>query len=405
MITSTRRRRRRWIGGLVAVAAIAGTGTVVVATAGGSASSQAPAGGATATITSRDLVQTDDQPGTLGYGTAQTTYSPLGGTATWLPAPGDVIRPDHRLFSLDGAPVVLMNGSFPMYRALSEGVTDGPDVKELNADLIAYGYDPYHEISPGDDDFTTGTADAVDRWEQAHGLTQDGQVALGRMVFLPGRQRVDSLSVALQQSLGGSSSGGSGSSSGTGSSGGAATAVLSTTSDQQVATVQLDASRQTEAVIGERVYVTLPSSQILRGVITDVGRVAQTSSSSGSSSGSSGSSSGGQGNGGNSTSGAGSAPTATIPVTIRLVDRGELRSLDQAPVTVAFALTTTRNALSIPVSALLATAGGGYAVDVVGAGGTVSRVPVTPGSFASGYVQISGPGIAAGMQVRDTAGG
>jgi hypothetical protein len=32
-------------------------------------------------------------------------------------------------------------------------------------------------------------------------------------------------------------------------------------------------------------------------------------------------------------------------------------------------------------------------------------VPVTPGSFAVGFVQISGPGIAAGMQVRDTAGG
>jgi len=30
---------------------------------------------------------------------------------------------------------------------------------------------------------------------------------------------------------------------------------------------------------------------------------------------------------------------------------------------------------------------------------------VTPGSFAGGFVQISGSGIAAGMQVRDTAGG
>ena len=406
MITSPQSRRRRWIGGLVAVAAVATSGTVIVATAGGSGSTPArAAGGPTATITSRDLVQTDDQPGTLGYGTAQTTYSPLGGTVTWLPAPGDVIRPDHRLFALDGAPVVLMNGGFPMYRALSEGVADGPDVRELNADLIAYGYDPYHEITRGDDDFTAGTADAVDRWEQAHGLTQDGQVAFGRMVFLPGPQRADSLSVGLQQSLGSSSSGSSGSSSGTtGSSGGAATAVLSTTSDRQVATVQLDASRQTEAVVGEPVYVTLPNNQVVRGVITDVGRVAQTSSSSGSSSGSSGSSGSGQGNGGNSTSGAGSAQTATIPVTVRLVDRGMLRSLDQAPVTVAFALTTTRNALSIPVSALLATAGGGYAVDVVGAGGAVSRVPVIPGSFAGGYVQVSGARIAAGMQVRDTAG-
>jgi hypothetical protein len=232
----------------------------------------------------------------------------------------------------------------------------------------------------------------VDRWEQAHGLTQDGQVALGRMVFLSGPQRIYNLSVALEQSMGGSSSGISG------SSGAAATPVLTTTSDEQIVTVQLDASRQTEAVVGERVYVTLPSNRVVRGVVSDVGRVAQTSSQS---------SGGGSspGSGGNSTSGAGSAPAATILVTIRLADRGELQSLDQAPVTVAFALTTTRNALSIPVSALLATAGGGYAVDVVGSSGTVTRVPVTPGSFAGGFVEISGSGIAAGMQVRDTAGG
>jgi hypothetical protein len=173
--------------------------------------------------------------------------------------------------------------------------------------------------------------------------------------------------------------------------------VLSTTSDRHVVTVQLDASRQTEAVAGERVDVTLPSNAVARGVITDVGRVAQTSSQSGSGSSS-------QGSGGNSTSGAGSAPQATIPVTIALRHAGRLGPLDQAPVTVAFALTTTRSALSIPVSALLATAGGGYAVDVVHSNGTVVRTPVSPGSFAGGYVQISGPGIAAGMQVRDTAG-
>jgi len=371
-------QRRRWIVGIAAIAALGLAGAIVVARAGGSSpASPTVLGGPTATVTVRDLVQTDDEPGTLGYGTPRTTYSQLGGTVTWLPGPGDVIRPDHRLFSLDGAPVVMMNGNFPMYRALSEGVSDGADVQELNADLIADGYDPYHEITPGDDAFTAGTADAVDRWEETHGLTQDGQVALGRMVFLPGAQRIDSLNVSLQQSLGAG-----------------AMPVLATASDRRVVTVQLDASKQTEAVVGEHVDVTLPGNDVAGGVITDVGRVAQTSSSSGSSG----------NNGGNSTSGAGSAPSATIPVTIRLQHSRRLGPLDQAPVTVAFALTTTRNALSIPVSALLATAGGGYAVDVVGSAGAVHRMPVTPGSFAGGFVQISGPGIAAGMQVRDTAG-
>ena len=377
MARTIRTRRRWWIAGAAVLGALAGAAAFVATSSGsGAGAPPAGAGGPTATITIQDLVQTDDQPGTLGYGDDRTAYDQLGGTVTWVPQPGDVIRPDHRLLSLDGTPVVLMNGSFPMYRSLSEGVADGSDIRELNADLVALGYDPYGEITV-DDHFSSGTADGVDRWEAAHDLTQDGQVQLGRIVFLPGSRRVASVNVSVGQTL----------------PSGAAAAVMTTTSDRHVVTVQLDASRQTEAVVGEHVDVTLPSNAVAQGVITQVGRVAQ-STGTGSS----------QGSGGNSTSGAGSAPQATILVTISLRHAGRLGSLDQAPVTVAFALTTTRNALAVPVSALVATEGGGYALDVVNSTGTVVRTPVTPGSFAGGFVQISGSGIAAGMQVRDTAG-
>jgi peptidoglycan hydrolase-like protein with peptidoglycan-binding domain len=377
MARTIRTRRRWWIAGAAVLAALAGAAAFVATSSGSSVGAPpAGAGGPTATITVQDLVQTDDQPGTLGYGDDRTAYDQLGGTVTWVPQPGDVIRPDHRLLSLDGTPVVLMNGSSPMYRSLSDGVADGPDVRELNADLVALGYDPYGEITV-DDHFGSGTADAVDRWEAAHNLTEDGQVELGRMVFLPVPRRIAAVNVSVGQTL----------------PAGAAAAVMTTTSDRHVVTVQLDASRQTEAVVGEHVDVTLPSNAVAQGVITQVGRVAQTTGTGSS-----------QGNGGNSTGGAGSAPQATIPVTISLRHAARLGSLDQAPVTVAFALTTTRNALAVPVSALVATAGGGYALDVVDSDGTVVRTPVTPGSFAGGFVQISGPGIAAGMQVRDTAG-
>ena len=163
-------------------------------------------------------------------------------------------------------------------------------------------------------------------------------------------------------------------------------------------TVQLETSKQTEAVAGEHVEVTLPSGVVVQGRISRVGRVAQTSPQSGSSSNNA------QSNGGNSTSGAGAAPQATVPVTIQLLHAGRLGSLDQAPVTVAFALATRHNVLAVPVSALLATAGGGYAVDVVNANHTTTRIPVTAGAFAGGYVEVSGAGITAGMQIADTAG-
>ena len=399
--------RRGWIALGATAAALAGA--AVIALAAGSASGGAKpvaSSGPTATIARRDLVQTDDQQGTLGYSGNATVYSQLGGIVTWLPQPGDVIRPDRRLFSLDQTPVVLMNGRVPASRTLAQGVSDGADVLELKRDLVALGYDPEGQITI-DEHFDAATAAGVKRWEAAHGLTQDGQVRLGRIVFLAGAQRVATVSASLGQALPGTAASGSSSESsvassagaGSGSSaGGAASAVLTSTSNHQVATVALEASKQTEAVAGEQVEVTLPSGVVVQGRISRVGRVAQTSPQSG------GSSNNAQSNGGNSTSGAGAAPQATVPVTIQLLHAGRLGSLDQAPVTVAFALATRHNVLAVPVSALLATAGGGYAVDVVNANHTTTRIPVTAGAFAGGYVEVSGAEITAGMQIADTAG-
>ena len=167
-------------------------------------------------------------------------------------------------------------------------------------------------------------------------------------------------------------------------------------------TVQLETSKQTEAVAGEPVEVTLPSGAVAQGTISRVGRVAQTSSQAGSTDGQS--SNGQSSNGGNSTGGAAAAPQATVPVTIQLRGASRLGALDQAPVTVAFALASRHNVLAVPVSALLATAGGGYAVDVVNANHTTTRLPVTAGAFAGGYVEVSGASISAGTQIADTAG-
>jgi peptidoglycan hydrolase-like protein with peptidoglycan-binding domain len=347
---------------------------VVLAGSSGTGSADTPRHtGPTATIERRDLVQTDDQPGTLGYGASRLAYTALPGIVTWLPAPGAVIKPDQPLLTLDGKPVVLMNGSKPMYRAMSSGVTDGADVRQLERDLVTLGYDPNRAITI-DDHFSSATAAAVNRWKKAHGLTQNGQVELGRIVFLPGSRRVTALDVHIGQTL----------------PPGAGLQLMSTTGTRQMATVDLDASRQTEARVGERVDLTLPNEKVVRGVITKVGRVAQSSGS-------------GNGSGGNSTGGAGPAQDATVPVTIELRRAGKLPPLDQAPVTVAFAQSVRRNVLTVPVSSLLATAGGHYAVDVVTAGGGTRRVAVTPGNFAGGYVEIAGSGIAAGMRVVDTA--
>jgi hypothetical protein len=189
---------------------------------------------------------------------------------------------------------------------------------------------------------------------------------------------------------GASSSGGStgASAASAGSAGATAQAVMQTTSTQEVVTVQLDATKQSEAVVGEAVTVQLPDGSTVNGKITTVSPVAQSASSSSSSA---------AGGGGGS-----SAPAATIPVTITLTGHTRVSGLDQAAVSVNFIQQRATGVLSVPVTALIATQGGSYAVQEAAAPHRL--IPVTPGLFAAGYVQVSGSGVYPGLQVTDSQG-
>jgi len=184
---------------------------------------------------------------------------------------------------------------------------------------------------------------------------------------------------------------------GTSGSGASAQAILQTTSTKLVVTVDLNASVQSEAKVGEHVTVQMPAGNTVNAKVTAVSRVAQSSSGSGSAGGGSGASSGGGGGGG----GSGSS-SSTIPVTVTLSGHHTGAGLDQAAVSVTFAQQRANNVLSVPVTALVATSGASYAVQEAAAPHRL--IPVTTGLFAAGYVQISGPGVYPGLQVTDSQG-
>jgi len=322
----------------------------------------------------------------------------IGGTAyTWLPQPGAVIRQGQRVYSVSDEPVPLLYGSVPAYRPFYAGMPDGADVGELTRDLIALGYGAGLARS---DHYSAATAAAVARWQKALGVPATGEILLGGVVFEPGPIRVASVTPSPGAAYG---DGGGAASAGGGGGGGGT--VLTASGTTPVVTVDLGVTQEYLVRPGDSVSVVLPDgTTTVGGRVQAVGSVA--SCPGGGATGTGNGSTGGGGTSGGSpcsssgsNGGAGSNSSATVTVTITLDRAPRGTAFDQAPVNVNITSQRAADVLAVPVSALLALAGGGYAVQVV-TGATSHLVGVTTGLYSATLVQVSGPGIAAGMRVE-----
>jgi peptidoglycan hydrolase-like protein with peptidoglycan-binding domain len=368
---------------LVAVIATGGVAVISSAKQRAPAAQQVPVG--TAQVERRTLSAMVSQAGTLTYrarsdGSPYSVINQARGRYTKLPAAGQVIAQGHVLYRVNDRPVVLLLGSTPPYRSLSAGAT-GPDVAELNADLVALGYATRAQLSPKSASFGPATTAAVMKLQAALGVTQNGTLTLGQVVFEPSAVRVTSVSAQL----GGSTQAGE--------------TVMQGTSTTRQVQVALSASEQTTMAVGDKVSITLPNNRTTPGVVSSVGAVATCPSSSGS--GGSGSSSAAPGTDTCSSASSGSSTTPSIAVGVTPSHPAATGTWDQAPVQVGITTASVRGALVVPVTALLARSGGGYAVEVVGAGARNHLVPVSLGLFddAEGLVQVTASGLAAGQKV------
>jgi hypothetical protein len=124
-----RRGRRRWLVVMLVVLVVLAAGGVAVewGVFGTSGQSNAGRGGgsggtSTAVVTRRSLTSQTSVSATLGYVGSYTVAGKGGGTLTWLPAEGRVIRQGGVLYRVDnGVPVILLYGKVPLWRTLSEG--------------------------------------------------------------------------------------------------------------------------------------------------------------------------------------------------------------------------------------------------------------------------------------------
>ena len=351
-----RRRRGGWAAAGLVVVLAAGvvsawrTGAFSpAASAGAGQGTQPPA---TQPVVRQDLSATTPVTATLGYAGSYAVTGQGGGTLTSVPPAGRVIRQGQVLYRIDnGSPVVLLYGDVPAWRALDEGIT-GQDVSQLNHDLVRLGYADRANIDAlGWDYYSWQTAHAVQQLEEHLGVTSPpGSLSLGQVVFKHEALRVSQVT----GSLGGPASG----------------PVLTATSDRHVVTIALDTSQESEVKAGDTVSITLPDGTTTPGVVSSVGTVATTTPE----------------------PGQGQSPATTIPVQVKLTDPAAAGTMDQAPVTVNITTESVRNALAVPVYALLAQSPGGYVVEVVGPGNTRRYVPVTVGIFddADEMVQVTG---------------
>lgn len=295
----------------------------------------------------------------LAAAQSSSTLYGQNSTFTSLPAVGQIVRRGQRLYAISGTPVVLLYGAVPPWRAFVPGMAAGRDVAELNANLSALGYGE----GLTRDTFTAATSAAIEAFQSARGVSPTGSLLLGSVVFVRGPARVTSVTPTLGATV-------------------QPGPVLAITSTVRQVAIALDAAQQTEVKVGDPVSITLPDNRTTPGKVTYVGSVATLPSSD-------------QGGG------SGGPSTPTIEVDITPSDPAATGRLDQAPVSVSITTASVKDALAVPVAALLALGSGGYAVEEIGSSGAHRLVAVDLGIFddADGLVQVSGGGVTAGQRL------
>ena len=193
--SATGRRAGRRLGALLALVVAIGVVVAIVlgtesSPSSGSSANANASSGATA-VETRNLTETDTESGTLSYANSYTVYNRLSGTITWLPAVGQVIKPGQALYKVGNEPVTLMNGDTPAYRDLNSSDSDGPDILELNRNLVKLGFDAGGIVV--DDVWQAATTEGVDLFQESLGETETGDLTLGQVVFLPGNQLVSNV--------------------------------------------------------------------------------------------------------------------------------------------------------------------------------------------------------------------
>lgn len=296
----------------------------------------------TATVTRRDLQFRFQMWGVLGRSGLRAVQGG-DGVVTTLPKPGAEVSAGQALFGLDGHDgPILMIGDLPMWRTVGTGVAPGRDIRQIESNLVDLGFAADDLVV--DDTFDDATKRAIERFQEARGLAVTGQIERHVVWFSPGPVRVATVTKDLGDSAAGT--------------------VLSVSSLRQVITVDLDPTQIAYASVGAQVDLDLVDGSSVRASITAVAARADFVTVNG--------------------------ERTDETIAVEITPEAPLQAVDNSSIIVKFTAVTAADALCVPVDAIVATADGRFAVEVIGPAHRTKLVQVELGRNADGWVEITG---------------
>lgn len=318
---------------------------------------------ATTTVTRADLSDTRSLNGTLGFGPERVVKGTGEGVVTRLPKVGDTVARGKPLYRVNDRPVPVLFGGTPLFRTLDKPGLVGSDVRIVWDNLKALGYHTGSQPTRGTDGTKIGTGQAVltgslvaaiKKWQKAVGMDPTGTIGVGQVAVLSGPARVSAVKALPGDPVAGE--------------------LLAVTEKVKLVTVPVGATEVGTITVGAAVVVALPDSSEIPAKVASISQTVR---------------------GGGSDGGTGQGSPPTVDVLVAPSRAADVAKLDAAAVQVRFTTSVHKNVLAVPVGALVALREGGHALQLPDGG----LVAVETGMFARGLVEISGPGVAEGLDV------
>ncbi|NNF70366.1 MAG: peptidoglycan-binding protein [Acidimicrobiia bacterium] len=285
-------------------------------------------------------------------------YSAHTGAINLEATSGDVVS-GQVLYTVDDLPVTAVVTDVEFVRDLSIGVEDGDDVEVLEQMLADLGYDADGDLDV-DEEFDDDTTRAIEDWEEDlqdnwDDQVVDGIVSLDQIVTVDNGTTIgavtshdgDTLATGTELFTFGSDTG------------------------SRIVSTAVDVADQALLAEGTEIDVEFPGGEIVTGTVTDLASSSTTDPLDPS-----------------------ADPKLAVEITLDSVpDSAE--ALNELDVEVRLVDNLAAGVTVVPASALVATADGGFAVEVA-SGNSTSYVAVDPGMFADGFVEVDGiePGTA-----------